>query len=180
MNTDPLTRLGIAALALLALSIGACGGDDDSGMTATGDGTEDTGAVEAPTDDGADTSTPTGEGQPDCPFSADEVSEVLGAAVEQMPGLCGFGPDGDIIGSPSLLYVLQVVNLCSADLAAEVGYPDELDTLGVEAYVGMGGEATAKVLVCDDSPFEVLVNDRDDSAAALAAAEELAQIALDA
>jgi hypothetical protein len=119
----------------------------------------------------------TGASNARCPWTAEQVSAVLGATVEEAaPGACQFFPPND--SSPTALYVRQIPLICQGDSAAEVGYTEPVDGFDEKAYLGQDGSG-AQILVCTDPPIEVSAEIPGDEAASLAAAKELAELAVD-
>jgi hypothetical protein len=175
------------AAAVLATVLAACGGGDDD----DGDG----GASAGSTADAQEAVTPEGAGDAEgaageadsgeafsCAITAEQVGEVLGAAVEKNPATCSFAPGGNAGSVPTAAFIAQMPQLCDATFANQLGYTERLDEMfGGEAYIQTGGAADAQVLVCSDAAFEVVVDDAEEgSATAETAAETLALIAMEA
>ena len=109
-----------------------------------------------------------------CPITAAQASSAVGTQLVAQ-GSCTFFPaNGDVW--PSVIFVRQVAFACSGSIPSEVGYTERLDGLGVKAYVQR--DAGASILVCDKLPFEITIDIVGDSAASLAAAQQLAALVL--
>jgi hypothetical protein len=149
---------------------------DDDGTTATS--ADDEGAEAAATTTAASAGGSAGGGARErCPLTLEQIAGVLGVEVEEEGGACLFFP---VTGGlePRALYVQQTPIVCDESVRSELGYDEELDGLGVEAYVAPKGTVGAVVLVCTDPPFEVNVDHPSDPAVARTQAEELARLVL--
>jgi hypothetical protein len=167
------------AVAMVVLGLLAGCGDDDA--TDATDRTEATDATDATDDTEATGGSPdagsAGAAADRCPLSADQVSEALGAPVERDEASCTFFPADTF--SPNATFVRQSSVACDEGYPADLGYEESLDGFGTEAYAQRDTTAGVQILVCDDAPFEVVVDIVGDPEAALAAAEQLARLVLD-
>jgi hypothetical protein len=172
------------AAAVLATMLAACGGGDDGGDSAdagpAAEATEadGTGATAAAADAGGGD----GGGGFSCAITAEQVGEVLGTEVEKDPATCSFTPGGNVGSVPSAVFIAQPAELCDEEFATQLGYTEPVaDMFGEEAYIRTGGGADARVLVCSDAAFEVVVDDAEEGpGSAEASAETLALIAMEA
>ena len=182
MRSARSLALGAAALLVLLLAVG-CGGDDgDADANVDADASADT---EGPgdTDETGETDAPAepadGDGF-DCPLSAEQVSDVLGAPVEKDDATCTYLPGGNAGSVPGAGFIPQLPELCDDGFPEQSGYTEPVDGLGVDAFLKTGGGATAEIWVCGADAFVVFVDTGDsDTATATAAAEELAAAALE-
>jgi hypothetical protein len=122
------------------------------------DGSQSPGGAEAPTSR--------------CPLTEQQVSSAVGAPLVLDQASCTFFPSD--AASPNVGFVRQVAFACDRDYPAELGYTEQLDGLGVKAYVQPDIAVGTRLLVCDKPPFEITVDIVGDSAAALDAARQLA------
>lgn len=169
------TLWGLAGLMVVVL-LNGCGGSGDDGTAAdkSGDTASDTQGAQRQ----ASTSLGARAGSSDrCPLTADQVSNVLRASVEKDDASCTYAPAGDR-DTPNAAFNRQLDFACTGNHPSEVGYTTKLDGLGVDAYVQPDTAIGTMILVCAKSPFEITVNAGSDSAQALAAARELARLAL--
>lgn len=175
---------GVALAAVMTMSIAACGDDGDGEgppvAAAGGDGPD----VSAGDDEGpeiADGGTDDGGGEErfECAVTAEQVSEVLGADLEKNEETCTFTRDGLAGSLPSAGFLVQLSSLCNEEFATQTGYTEQVEGLGVEAFLRTGGGATARILVCADAAFEVFVDTGTDTVTGVAAAETLALVALE-
>lgn len=114
-----------------------------------------------------------------CPFTAAEVSEVIGQTVTgpESSTDCNFGE-----GFPSVRFAYLPASTCAQEPLTDPGgleYSDAVDGLGVDAYstpVSLG----TSLLVCNgDQPFSVLVDGLQGDTLPLTAAVELAKLVQD-
>ncbi|MBA2336845.1 MAG: hypothetical protein H0V96_03630 [Acidimicrobiia bacterium] len=105
------------------------------------------------------------------------MGDILGASVEKDESTCTYRPGGG--GLPTAGFFAQLAELCEADVPRQAGYTESVDGLGVDAYLKTGGGAPAEIWVCAADAFTVYVDTGfSNTAAAVAAAEELASAAL--
>lgn len=182
MRSRRLWKLGVGGtLVVLALSAG-CGGDDGESGDAAAPAPTETGSSTDTTDtaDTTDSDSGTGLGF-DCPLSAEQVGEILGASVEKDEPSCSYAPGGNVGSVPAAGFIGQLAELCEGDFITENGYTEPVEGLGVDAYLRTDGAATAEIWVCADDAFLLYVDTGDSNTdAAVAAAEALALAALEA
>lgn len=139
--------LGVAgAVLMLALLVG-CGSGEDQGLPA--------GSAEPDSVANAGESAAVPPGPVDsCPFTAAEVSEVLGVAVQQDQSVCIFEPEPG--KNPTVLYVRQVAFACSNAVITDPEFDMQPhEGLGIKAYASASGN---HLLVCTNPPFEITVD----------------------
>ena len=109
-----------------------------------------------------------------CPLTEEQVSSAIGTPLVLDQASCTFFPSDDAF--PNVTFVRQVSFACSGTIPSEAGFNEELDGLGVKAYVQRDAEAggTSTILVCDEAPFEISVDIVGDAARAFAVAQDLA------
>ena len=137
--------------------------------------------VEAP-DNGETTSTNQADGDAeglsfDCPLSAEQVGAILGTTVERDDSTCTYGPASG--GLPAAGFLAQLPELCADGFPEQAGYTEPVAGLGVDAFLKVGGAATAEIWVCSPGAFTVYVDTGDsEPATGTAYAEELARAAV--
>jgi hypothetical protein len=172
-----LTRRALAATLCALVPLAACGDDgDEPGEVAgvTGETSADASGDLGEGDDGG------GDGEFDCPLTAEEVGELLGADVEKDEATCSYAPGGNVGSVPSASFIAQLPEPCTEDFLAQQGFTERLDLLDEEAYLKASGDSRAEAWVCGDRSFSVSVDLGPDSGGGAAAAETLAMMALEA
>jgi hypothetical protein len=153
----------VAAVAFLTLSAG-CGNEPGAATSSSEP------AGERGRNDAADA-------RFDCPLTAEQVSAILGTPVEKDETTCTYGPSSG--GLPVAGFLAQLPELCASGFPEQAGYTEPVDSLGVDAFLKVAGEATAEIWVCSPAAFTVYVDTGDaEPAAGIADAEELAKAAL--
>lgn len=170
-----LRKLSVLAF-VVALAVGACGGDDGDGDAVAGD--NDGGAAATSEDGAAETTAAPGGGgtYPACPITAEQVASVTGEPMEADEGACQFHPASGKL-NPNVLFVKQSSILDRADVREENGLVDEVEGIGDEAYAS-GEETTGTRIAVRDGAqwFEVEVDVLSDAATELAWAKEIAAL----
>jgi hypothetical protein len=175
-------RLVGAGLLLVAMAAAACGGDDDDVQDggATADATTSTSSGNGETPASAATSGGPGGSASGCPFTEEEVSGVLGVDVEgdtSASTSCTFFPPNS--SSPRAIFVRLPALACTEEYLEATGQEYEpYGELGVEAFATLN-TSPASIIVCADNVFDINVEIPGNAAASLAAADELARLALD-
>ncbi len=104
---------------------------------------------------------------------------MLGVTVEKNSETCFYSPAGG--GQPMAVFFTLMPGVCDEAWATGTGYTEPVTFLDAEAYLRTDGEATAQIAVCAAAPFDVAVDALDnDTEVAVAAAETLARMALEA
>ncbi len=198
--TEIIQRRPAVALLVALLALASCGDGDDSSSddpapvatagAPSGTAPSDTAPSDTAPSDTAAAVSAAGEGGAEaaggdewftCPLTGEQVSAILGASVEKAEGTCVYSP-GAVSGIPSAGFFGQPP--CERGNGAALGYQEELDGLGVPAYVRIDGAATAELLVCAAPAFMVFVDTGTlsdaEADAAVATAEQLARAAIEA
>ena len=175
--------LGVAAAVVVMATLVGCGDDDDEGGDAAGPTTSSLADDEGSSDDEDGSEDDDSNAPPaasgECPLTAEQVSEVLGAPVEE--AACTFFPPADAASAaPNANIIRQVAFACEEEARAEVGYEEPLDGFDVDAYVKRETVYGDQILVCVDPPLEIWVDMLEDHEGAVAAAEELARLVIEA
>jgi len=134
----------LCVVTLLSLCIAACGNQP---------------AKDAAAPDAAPASTASAGAADRCPLSAAQVSAAVGGEVTgPVSGVCIFHAGEDTTVRPNVTFVRQVTFACSGTMPAEGGYQEQLQGLGVTAYI-MDDAEGVHVLVCQgQTPFEMIVD----------------------
>jgi hypothetical protein len=177
-----MRKLVVGVVVVLAAIAVGCGGDDDDATSSATTVAGAAGGTEpsvGPADDGGGVDDGSGGETFDCPVTAEQASEILGATVEKNEETCFFSPGGGT-AIPAAGFFGQ--EQCDDQFAEVLNYSDPYDGLDVDAWVRIDGQATAELLVCADPGFSVFVDtgtlSDDEADAAIAMAKELAEAAM--